>query len=309
MLQLKGNWICRPTPRALVVGLVTGILSLAGQSQTAPTSQTPTVTPSHVMSGSSDVAKPVEDMAKPTDQPNEPPKKVGGAGPDSSIRLGPGDLVEVNVYNVPELASKARVDSNGDLYLPLIDYVHIEGLTLDEAQQVVEKKLDQGGFVKSPHVSIFVDEYASQGVSVLGEVMKPGIYPVLGKQQLLDLISSAGGVTEKAGRVVTVTRRSETDKPITVELGKNFTNTPESNIDISAGDTIVVHKADVIYVVGDVARPSGLLIDRENLTVLQALALAGGTTSTSRPNGSRIIHKGPNGMTETPVPLKKILQR
>lgn len=145
-------------------------------------------------------------------------------------------------------------------------------------------------------------------MSLLGEVVKPGVYPVPGKEQLLDLISAAGGLTASAGHVVTVTHREQQDKPVTVELAKNLADTPESNVDILAGDTVVVHKADVVYVVGDVARPSGLLIDRGSLTVLQAIALAGGTTPTSRPNGARIIHKGPEGMTETPVPLKKILQ-
>ena len=234
--------------------------------------------------------------------------KTGEAASGVGLRLGNGDLVEVGVYNVPELSSRVRIDSNGNLYLPLIDYVHVAGLTLDEAQRVVEKRLDDGGFVKNPHVTIFVSEYASQGVSVLGEVTKPGVYPVLGDQQLLDLISSAGGLTDRAGHVVTITHRNEQDKPVTVELSKNLTDTAQSNVDIRPGDTIIVHKADVVYVVGAVNRPSGLLIDRGNLTVLQAIALAGGTTGTSKLNGARIIHKGPDGMTETRVPLKKILQ-
>ena len=217
-------------------------------------------------------------------------------------------MLEVGVYNVPELSTKARIGSGGDIYLPLIDYVHVAGLTLDEAQELIEKKLSDGGFVKNPHVSIFVDESASQGASVLGEVMKPGVYPVLGQQHLFDVISAAGGLTDKAGRSLTVTHRSEPNKPVTVALARNLNDKPETNIVVSPGDTIVVRKADVVYVVGDVARPSGLLIDRGSLTVMQAIALAGGTTRTSRLNGTRIIHKGPDGMTETHVPLKKILE-
>jgi len=228
------------------------------------------------------------------------------AGP--AQRLGAADLLEVGVYNVPELSTKARIGSGGDIYLPLIDYVHVAGLTLDEAQELIEKKLSDGGFVKNPHVSIFVDESASQGASVLGEVMKPGVYPVLGQQHLFDLISAAGGLTDRAGRSLTVTHRSEPNKPVTVALARNLNDKPETNIVVSPGDTIVVRKADVVYVVGDVARPSGLLIDRGSLTVMQAIALAGGTTRTSRLNGTRIIHKGPDGMTETHVPLKKILE-
>ena len=264
-------------------------------------------------------ASPVEPPAgSKTAVATTPPANITGARADksgkaapvrnSSIRLGDGDLVEVLVYNVPELNGKARIDGNGDLYLPLIDYVHVAGLTVTEAQGAIEKRLNDGGFVKNPHVNVLVDEGVSQGVSVLGEVVKPGVYAAPGKEQLLDVISAAGGLTPSAGHVVTVTHRDEQEKPITGELAKNLTNTPETNIDIMAGDTVVVHKADVVYVVGDVARPSGLLIDRGNLTVLQAIALAGGTTATSRPNGARIIHKGPDGMTETPVPLKKILQ-
>jgi polysaccharide export outer membrane protein len=118
----------------------------------------------------------------------------------SAVQLGAGDLVEVTVYSVPELATKARVSNDGDLYLPLIDYVHVAGLSLQEAQKLIEKRLDDGGFVRNPHVTIFVNEYASQGVTLLGEVGKPGIYPVLGDRRLFDLFSAAGGLTDKASR-------------------------------------------------------------------------------------------------------------
>jgi len=230
------------------------------------------------------------------------------AGADSSLRLGTGDLLELTVYNVPELSTKTRVSSSGDVYLPLIDYVHVAGLTIEEAQGLIEKRLADGGFLKSPHVTVFVNEYASQGASVLGEVSRPGVYPVLGQQRLFDLISAAGGLTEKAGRSVSVIPRGQPDKPIIVPLTRNLTDTPDSNIDVSPGDTVIVRKADVVYVVGDVGRPSGFLMDKEHLTVLQAVALAGGTTRTSKLSEARIIRKGPAGMTETPIQLNKILQ-
>ena len=147
--------------------------------------------------------------------------------------------------------------------------------------------------MKNPHVTVFVDQYASQGASVLGEVARPGVYPVLGQVRLFDLISAAGGLTDKAGNSVSITHRSQPDKPLNVTLARNLGDSPQANADISAGDTIVVRRADIVYVVGDVARPSGLLIDRGNLTVLQAIAMAGGTTRTSKLNGTRILHKGP----------------
>ncbi len=294
MLHLRRNIFFRTA--VVCAGGVLGVALVAtAQDQTAKANQIPIAAVNPSVAAASQEAKSGE-------------HKAAESAPGNTLRLGNGDLVEVGVYNVPELSSKVRIDSNGNLYLPLINYVHVAGLTLDEAQRVVEKRLDDGGFVKNPHVTIFVNEYASQGVSVLGEVAKPGVYPVLGNQQLLDLISSAGGLTERAGRVVTVTHRDQQDKSVTVELARNLADSSKSNVEIRPGDTIVVHKADIVYVVGAVNRPSGLLIDRGNITVLQAIALAGGTSNTSKLNGARIIHKGPEGMTETPIRLKKILQ-
>jgi len=230
------------------------------------------------------------------------------AAGDSTLKLGVGDLIELNVYNVPELTTKTRVGNNGDVYLPLVDYVHIAGLTLEEAQAVIEKRYADGGFLRDPHITIFVDEYASQGASVLGEVTKPGIYPVIGDQKLLDLISAAGGFTDKSGSSVTVTHRNQPDKPVTVPLARNVSDNPESNVPVYPGDTVIVRKADIVYVVGDVGKPSGFLMNSESLTVLQAVALAGGTNRTAKLGGARILRKGPTGMTESDVHLKDMLE-
>jgi len=232
----------------------------------------------------------------------------GTSRPDSALRLASGDLVEVSVYNVPDLATKARIGSNGDAYLPLIDYVHLAGLTAEEAQTLIQKRLSDGGFVKDPHVSLFVDHYSSAGASILGEVTKPGVYPVTGQERLFDLISAAGGLTEKAGRSISIVHRGLEDQPQSVPLSRNLSDHAEGNIPVYPGDTVIVRKADVVYVVGDVGRPSGFLMDNGQLTVLQAIALAGGTTRTAKMSGARIIRKGPAGMSETPVPLKQILE-
>ena len=227
---------------------------------------------------------------------------------DSIVKLGPGDLIEVSVYNVPELATKARVSNAGDVYLPLIDYVHVDGLTQEEAQTLIEKRLADGGFVRSPHVTIFVDEAASQGVNVIGEVTKPGIYPDTADHKLYELISQAGGFTQQASRKISVVRKGQT-QAIEVDLPRNLADDVSKNVEILPGDTISVPKAPIIYVVGDVGRPSGLLVDNGTLTVLQALALAGGTNRTAKLGGARIIHKGPNGsMTESKVEIKKMLE-
>ncbi len=240
-------------------------------------------------------------------QAQQPPSS-GTSHPDPALRLSPGDLIEASVYNVPDLSTKVRVGTNGNVYLPLIDYVHVGGLTAEEAQALIQKRLSDGGFLKDPHVSLLVEQYSSDGASVLGEVVKPGVYPVRVQQHLFDLISAAGGLTEKAGRSLSVAHRGSDDPPLTVPLSRNLADHPESNVLVYPGDTIIVRKADVIYVVGDVGKPSGFLMDGGQLTVLQAIALAGGTTRTAKLGAARIIRKGPSGMSETPVRLKQILE-
>ncbi len=226
---------------------------------------------------------------------------------EGQVRLGAGDLVEISVYNVPELATKARVSNGGDLYLPLIDYVHVDGLTLAEAQTVIQKRLEDGGFVRNPHVTIFVDEANSQGVTVIGEVSKAGIYPDPPDRKLYQVISEAGGFTQIASRKITILRRGQ-EQPVQVNLPRNLGDDPSGNVDILPGDTITVPKAPIVYVVGDVGRPAGFLIDNGSLTVLQALALAGGTNRTAKMGGAKLIRKTPTGMTETKVELKKMLE-
>lgn len=239
--------------------------------------------------------------AKPRDRAKDIPDQ------STMVKLGSGDLLEVTVYSVPELTSKVRVSNSGDVYLPLIDYVHVEGLTQEEAQALIEKRLSDGGFVRSPHVTIFVSEAASQGVTVLGEVGKPGIYPDVADHKLYEVISEAGGFSAAASRKIAVIRRNQTE-PIRIDLPRNLADDTSGNIDIMPGDTITVPRAPIIYVVGDVSRPSGLLVDNGTLTVLQALALAGGTNRTAKLGDARIIRKGPTGMTETKVEVKKMLE-
>jgi len=272
-------------------------------------------------SGASQSGAPTEIPAvQPATQPlsqaagtmsGEPAKNPdsGKDSPDQSalVKLGPGDLIEVNVYNVPELTSKVRVSNSGEIYLPLIDYVHVEGLTQEEAQTLLEKRYTDGGFVRNPHVTIFVDEASSQGVTVLGEVAKAGIYPDVADRKLYEVISEAGGFTNSASRKIAVIRRNQVD-PIRIDLPRNLADDLTGNIDIMPGDTITVPRAPIIYVVGDVGRPSGLLVDNGSLTVLQALALAGGANRTAKMGGARIIRKTPTGMTETNVQLKKMLE-
>lgn len=299
LLAITLTWLCSSEVKAWAQ-IVPASTPEEIASPTVPASHLPQATP-----------ETVPDSAQPA-KPSSIAAAVNplSAAPENSplMKLGPGDLLEVGVYGVPELSTKARIGSSGDVYLPLIDYVHLAELTVEEAQGLIQKRLEDGGFVRSPHVTIFVDESTSQGVTILGEVARPGIYPALGDRKLYDLISAAGGFAPAAGRNVSIIRQRSQSGPITVNLPRNLADDLQDNVEIMPGDTITVPRAPVIYVVGDVGHPTGLLVDNGNLTVLQALALAGGTNKTAKMGGTRILHKGPNGMTETRVPLKKMLE-
>ncbi len=247
------------------------------------------------------------DAANPSGAQNATVGASGALLANSNIKLGPGDLIEVNVFGVPDLATKTRVSTTGDVYLPLIDYVHVADLTTDEAQELVQKRLEDGGFVRSPHVTIFVDESTSQAITMVGEVAHPGTYPAIGDRNLYDMLSMAGGFTERAGRTVVIVHRGDPDHKVELQLPRSLAEDTTHNVEIEPGDTIIVSRAGIVYVVGDVAHPSGFMVEDDTMTVLKALALAGGSTKTSALNKTKILRQTPNGIQQIPVALKKVL--
>jgi polysaccharide export outer membrane protein len=181
-------------------------------------------------------------------------------------------------------------------------------MTAEDAQAAIEKKYKDAEVLKSPQVLVFIVEYASQGVSVLGEVLKPGVYPLLTSRRLLDLISQAGGLTPAAGRMVTITHRDHPLEPRTIALSRDPRQNTTTNTDIIPGDTIVVARAGVVYVVGAVGKPGGFTMDaNEGLTLLQVIALAEGPKADAAMDKSRLIRQTPTGRYEIPVSLHKIL--
>jgi polysaccharide export outer membrane protein len=229
------------------------------------------------------------------------------AVPASDLRIGPGDLLEITVFEAPDFNKQVRVSSAGDVSLPLIGSVRLAGLTTNLAEKLVEQKLSEGGYFTDPHVSIFEKEYQTQGISVLGEVQKPGIYPMLGSRRLFDVISAAGGTTPKAGNQITITHRDSTSSSQSLTLAGNANDSTSNNPEVMPGDTVVVHKAGIIYVVGDVRMPGGFIVDKPGLTALQALAMAQGANPTAKLDGARLIRRTGDQRRDVPIALKKIL--
>ena len=229
------------------------------------------------------------------------------------IKVGVGDLMSIKVFGVAELSDDVRINGAGDISLALIGNVHVEGLTSEQIERLLEKKLVDGGFLREPHVAIFVKEYVTAGVSVMGEITRPGIYPMIGARRLYDVISIAGGPTPKTGDKVTITHREHPESPVVVSLGANFITTmskQDANVEIFPGDIIVFDKAGIVYVVGNVNKPGGYVMENnEGLTVLQVMAMAGGQSKDAALGHAKIIHKTKAGdfVKETPIPLDKIM--
>ncbi len=222
--------------------------------------------------------------------------------------LGPGDEVEVTVYGAPDLSGRTRVGTNGNISMPLVGYVHVAGLSSSEAEEVLESQLRQNHVVNNPQVSVYVKEYTSSGISVAGQVSKPGVYSALGPHRLFDILQAAGGLTEKAASTVTISHRGGAN-PITVELPKDPGELSRVNVELFPGDTIVVPSAGIVYVLGEVNKPGGYVLNSTGgVTVLRVVAAAGGPTHTAAVGGTKMIRRTPNGLQEVPVALKDLLR-
>lgn len=235
---------------------------------------------------------------------------VSNSNSAPKIVIGPGDTLAVTVFDIQELSGTFRVSQKGQVDLPLIGKIQVAGLTADQAAAEIQSKLQEGGFVLHPQVTVTVTEYATQGANIMGQVRNPGIYPTLGSRTLLDMLTMAGGVTPSAGKLVTIIHRDDPHHPVYLALAQNAAGFKmQANPVIQPGDTVIVQKSGIIYVLGDVHRPGGYLIDNnEQLTLMQALSLAGGNTITSKIRDVRLIRKMKAGKEEITLNLKKVYE-
>src|SRR6266446_8851304 len=244
----------------------------------------------------------------PSSAPQATPVAARIAGSPKDLLIGAGDLLEVSLYGMPDFKTEVRVSSGGDISLPMLGTVAVAGLSVEQAETLIERKLSQKSLFNDPHVTVFEKEYATQGISLLGEVQRPGIYPLLGSRKLYDAISAAGGTTPKAGRYVLITRRNDPQHSVRVPLMTGAPESMENNVTVEPGDTVLVSKAGVVYVVGDVHQPGGFVMENGNdITVLKAIALAQGTNPNAKLDGARVIRKTAEGPQDVPLSLRKIM--
>jgi polysaccharide export outer membrane protein len=257
-----------------------------------------------------------QDRVRPTEVRTEPlastpkttPDAAHSAGSAPEMLIGAGDLIEVSLYGVPDFKTDVRINSTGQATFPMLGAVTVGGLSVEQAGKLIEQQLKEKGLYNDPHVTVLEKEFATQGISVLGEVQKPGIYPLLGSRNLFDAISAAGGTTPKAGSYVLVTRRNDSEHPIRVPLSTGTPDSMTNNVSVQPGDTILVSKAGIVYVVGDVHQPGGFVMENgKDITVIQAIALAQGIGPNAALGGARLVRKTPDGPKDIPLELKKIL--
>jgi polysaccharide biosynthesis/export protein len=243
--------------------------------------------------------------------------------------LGSGDLIHIDVFDVPELSRDARIDDTGDIGFPLIrGQIHAAGLTPLQLSSELEKLLVENGLVSHPNVSVFVKEQTSQPVSVVGAVQHPVIYQVVRPTTLLEVLTAAGGVSDLAGDTVMITRPvlsstktdagsspSDTgleDQKITIRL-RDLLESGDSvyNVPVYGGDTVTVPPAGIVYVLGfGVAQPGGYVLQGHGaqITALKALAIAHGATNFAKLDDSVIMRtNSATGQRDSiPVHLKQI---
>jgi polysaccharide export outer membrane protein len=254
---------------------------------------------------SRDAATPLQPSAAAPPGNAAAPAPAADSAPDEKLLLDVGDLLDVHVFDTPELSEKLRVDDRGEITLPVAGAVSVKGLTAEQAQTVIETRFRRADILRDPHVEVLVLEYATQGVTVGGEVKSPGVYPWVGKHTVLDFISVAGGLTPAASKTVTLSRKDR-EQIITFQLNSSPFGTG-GDPEVRPGDRILVRRAGVVYVVGDVGRPGGYLLESpDRVTVLKAIALAQGINKTAKFD-AKLIRNSPAGRTETELPLKKIL--
>jgi len=248
----------------------------------------------------------------------------------TDIPIGPGDVIHIDVFDVPELSRDVRVSTTGNIALPLVhERIRVAGVTPFQLEQTIQEKLIESGLVSRPQVSVFVKEQNSQPVTILGAVGHAGTIQLLRPTTLLEVLANAGGISDSAGTFVLITRKTQPEtvtpvadsasaapdsgvQTIRIQLQDLLdTGNAAFNIQVFGGDVIEVPKAGIIYVVGaGIAQSGGYTIQShgEQPTVLKAVALAHGLGPFSKPNDAVIYRLNPKtGEREAiPVHIKQI---
>ena len=223
---------------------------------------------------------------------------------NADYRLGPGDAIGVQVFQSPDLSVDARVSENGVISYPLVGSVQLGGLSISEAEQKIADALRSGGFVRSPQVNIILRQVRGNQVAVLGQVNRPGRFPLeTFNTRVSDMLAAAGGVTPGGDDVLILTgqRQGQAFRRVIDIPGLFLNQKPEEDVVLAGGDTLYVSKAPVFYIYGQAQRPGPYRIER-GMTVMQALAQGGGPTARGSQNRLMLHRRDAAGKVIETVP-------
>ena len=221
------------------------------------------------------------------------------------LLLSSGDLVSIRVFSQADYMPIVRIGTNGDALLPLIGVVHLEGLSVTDAERLIEKRLIDGGIYRDPQVTLQVTEGPNAVATVIGETH--GIVPIVGTRRLLDVLTSLGGLPPTASHTITIHRAGQ-ETPIIVDLGSDPLKSQLADIPIFAGDTIVVSRIGVVYIIGAFKTPGTIsLTPYAPLTLMQATALSGGLAFEGKYDDLRVIRTVGGERTVVKLDIKRVL--
>lgn len=233
------------------------------------------------------------------------PAKTATAAAMPEYRLGAGDVIRIVVFQNPDLTLETRVSETGVVSFPLLGNIRIGGLGVSAAEKLIADGLRNGNFVKSPQVTLTLLQVKGNQASVLGQVNRPGRYPIeTADMRMTDLLANAGGVATTGGDQLVLSGirngkpfRMEIDLPGVFSADQNRGN----DVLIQNGDVLWVDRAPLVYIYGEVQRPGPMRLER-GMTVMQALAAGGGLNQRGTERGIRVHRKTAEGKVQVVQP-------
>lgn len=229
-----------------------------------------------------------------------PARYAAPTGPSSGAGLGfgpirPGDIVEVQIFEAPEYSVNMPVSAAGEIAIPYAGLFHIEGMTSIEAAHAIARLFVQQQILRDPRVIVTTQQFG-YSVTVMGEVKSPGIYPLAGKKRLIDMLTEAGGVSDRAGHVIEIFAPGSMKNPQTVLWDPTLRENDNAELEIKTGETVLVSRCGVVYVGGNVTRPGAFpLCDSNHTTLSEVIALAQGAKASSWTQRTLLLRTSESG--------------
>lgn len=229
----------------------------------------------------------------------------------ATLKLAPGFLLTVLVYDEPDFSGPARVDNEGNINIAFLKPIHVAGDTVAQAKEKIQAAFRDQGILKNPQISIDVQQFATTTATVIGEVQNPGKVELLAPHSLLEVIGMTGGETQVAGNEVEL-KRADTangDASSTYHYSRGGSTASIRDVMVHPGDTVIVNRAGIVYVLGAVNRPGGYAMQEQGeLNVAQAISLAQGLSLQAKVGALRVVqHRSDGQLVEIPISYKKIM--